>query len=210
MHRVAACPDEWETGVAEGISYVGGRAGAVRGFRVFPGQTGDGLTIMSTAMSGSLRPPVAGADPAPVAPHRSAALADASRVRLSLPSRRHGGAHEAGLDGAWWPRTPHTLTELTTLVERLELDLGVITRLSLSGTGWDSTPCHVRAGGRDVRLVWFSLRDPHTVIVGYGTEEITLLIIPAEATEESAIRAMTMAADRDNDADAAGVCGPVP
>jgi SAM-dependent methyltransferase len=161
---------------------------------------------MSTAMSGFPHPPVTGADPAPpVAPHQSADLSDASPARVSLTPGRHHEAHQGELDGAWWPRTRHVRTELNALVERLRLDLGAISRLSLSSTSWDSTPGHVRVADQDVRLVWFSLRDPRTVIVGYGAEEITLLVIPAAASAQSATRAMTMAADRHNSADPAEV-----
>jgi hypothetical protein len=140
---------------------------------VLPVQAGDRLTIMPTAMKGAPRPPFAGTKPV-VSAAPPANAADPSPVRLSLVPRRHDGA----VDGAWWPRTHQPAVELNALVECLERDLDPITRLSLCGTTWDGTPDHIRVGDRDVRLIWFALRDPHTVIVGYGADEITLLVIP--------------------------------
>jgi SAM-dependent methyltransferase len=161
---------------------------------------------MSTAISGSPGTPAADVHPAPSGtPHQTAGLPDASPVRLGLAPGRHDRARGGGLAGAWWPRTHQAATELHALVACLEFTLGVITRLSLSSTKWDRTPDHVRVGDQDVHLVWLSLRDPHTVIVGYDTEEITLLVIAPEATEESAARAMTMAADPHNSTDPAGI-----
>jgi ubiquinone/menaquinone biosynthesis C-methylase UbiE len=169
---------------------------------VLPVQAGDRLTIMPTAMRGAPRLPLAGS-PGPGAsevPPGNAAD-DASPVRLSLTPRPHDGV----LDGAWWPRTRQPATELSALVASLERNLDSITRMSLCGTTWDGTPDHVRAGDHKVRLIWFTLRDPHTVIVGYGTDEITLLVIPPEVAPLSGARAMTKAADRNNTTDPAGI-----
>jgi len=46
-----------------------------------------------------------------------------------------------------------------------------------------------------VRLIWFAYRTPHTVIVGHGGDELTLLVIPPGATETSATRAIGSASD---------------
>ena len=71
-----------------------------------------------------------------------------------------------------------------------------VSALSLTVTGWDCAPG--RLDERDVRLIWFAYRTPHTVIVGHGADEITLLVIPPEAPETAGARAMTLASDRDN------------
>jgi len=137
---------------------------------------------MATAVSGTPRPPATGTrtDPLP--------------VRLTLAPRPHGGS----LDGAWWPRTRRPATELTALVAGLASRGVVVGRLSLSVTGWDGAPGRLRLDDRDVRLIWFAYRAPHTVIVEHGADEITLLVIPPEATETAGARAMTVASDPGN------------
>jgi len=72
------------------------------------------------------------------------------------------------------------------------------TRLSLGVTAWDSTPGRLRLDDRDVRLIWFAYRAPHTVIVGHGIDELTLLVIPPGASETSAARAIGLASDPAN------------
>jgi hypothetical protein len=137
---------------------------------------------MTTALSGTPRPPATGTrtDPLP--------------RRLNLAPLPHQGP----LDGAWWPRTRHPATELNALVAGLASQGVVATRLSLGARKWDSTPGRAHLDDRDVRLIWFAYRTPHTVIVGHGADEITLLVIPPEATETSAARAIASASDPDN------------
>jgi hypothetical protein len=115
-------------------------------------------------------------------------------VRLNLAPLPHRGP----LDGAWWPRTRHPATELNALVAGLWSRGVVATRLSLGARKWDSTPGRLRLEDRDVRLVWFAYRTPHTVIVGHGADELTLLVISPQATETSAARAIALASDPDN------------
>jgi ubiquinone/menaquinone biosynthesis C-methylase UbiE len=164
---------------------------------VLPLQAGDRLTIMPTAIRGAPRLPSTSSR----SPKPPGNAADPTPVRLSLSPRPHDGV----LDGAWWPRTRQPAAELGALVASLERDLDPITRMSLSGITWDGTPDHVRVGDRKVRLIWFKLRDPHTVIVGHGADEMTLLIIPQEVAPLSGAQAMTMAADRNNTTDPAGI-----
>lgn len=155
---------------------------------------------MSTALSAVPRPPVARNHRATAAESATDAVGP-SPARLTLTPRGHDG----GLDGAWWPRTRQPAYELRALVAGLERELDPITRLSLSGTTWDSTPDTVRVDDHEVLLIWFSRRDPHTVIVGYGADEITLLIVPQDATPGSGAWAMRMACDPHNTADPAGI-----
>jgi len=140
------------------------------------------LIIMTTALSGDPRPPATSirADPLP--------------VRLELAPLPHQGP----LDGAWWPRTRHPAAELDALVAGLASRGVVATRLSLGVTAWDSTPGRLRLDDRDVRLIWFAYRTPHTVIVGHGADELTLLVIPPGITETSAARAIGLASDPAN------------
>jgi len=140
------------------------------------------LIIMTTALSGTPRPPATGTgtDPLPV------------RLKLApLPQ-------QGPLAGAWWPRTRHPAAELDALVAGLASKGVVATRLSLGVTRWDTTPGRLRLDDRDVRLIWFAYRTPHTVIVGHGADELTLLVIPPGATETSAARAIGLASDPGN------------
>ena len=116
---------------------------------------------MTTAMRCTPRPPATGT------------RADALPVRLILAPRPHVGS----LDGARWPRTRGPATVL--LVAGPASRGVAISALSLTVTGWDSAPG--RLDERDVRLIWFAYRTPHTVIVGDGADEITLLVLPPEA-----------------------------
>jgi len=112
-------------------------------------------------------------------------------ARLSLAPVPHRGP----LDGAWWPRTRHPATELTALAAGLATQGVVATRLSLSVTMWNSAPGRLRLDDRDIRLVWFAYQAPHTVGVTHGSGEMTLLVVPPEATDEAAAQAVTLAAD---------------
>jgi len=58
---------------------------------------------------------------------------------------------------------------------------------------------------RDVPLIWFVYRDPHTVIAGHGATRSPCFSSPPEADEASAARAMTMAAAPGNSAGLAGI-----
>jgi hypothetical protein len=120
------------------------------------------LIIMTTAVSGTSRPPATGTrtDPLPVRP--------------LLAPRPHDGS----LDGAWWPRTHRPATELTALVAGFASRGVVVSGLSLSVIGWDGAPGRRRLDDRDVRLIWFAYRAPHTVILGHGANQIALLVDP--------------------------------
>ncbi len=114
--------------------------------------------------------------------------------RLELAPTPHNGR----LAGAWWPRTDQPAAELTVLVTGLASRGVIATRLSLGARAWDGTPGRIRFPDRDVRLIWFSHRAPHTVIVGYGADEIALLVIPPQSTQKVASRAFRLATDSGN------------
>ena len=147
-----------------------------------PARRGVRLIIMTTALSGIPRPPGTGTrtDPLPV------------RLELAPPP------HQGPLAGAWWPRTRRPAAELSALLAGFASRGVLATRLSLGAGRWDSTPGRLRLDDRDVRLIWFAYRTPHTVIVGHGADELTLLVILPGATERSAARAIASASDPDN------------
>jgi Family of unknown function (DUF5994) len=137
---------------------------------------------MATAVSGTPRPPATGTrtDPLP--------------VRLLLARRPHDGS----LDGAWWPRPHRPATELTALVAGLASRGVVVSGLSLSVTGWDSAPGapSPRRPGCAADLV--RLPGPAHRHPGARRPEITLLVIPPEATQTAGARAMTLASVPDS------------
>jgi hypothetical protein len=121
------------------------------------------------------------------------AASPATRMEVGgLPARLTlvPGLHRGGLGGVWWPRTRCLALELHELAAGLEARGVVTTRLSLSVTAWDSTPGRLRLEDRDVRLAWVAYQAHDTVTVGHLSGEITLLVVPPEATEESASRAV--------------------
>jgi hypothetical protein len=107
-------------------------------------------------------------------------------TRLSLPPAPHPGPAA----GVWWPRTRRPAIELHGLAATLQARGVVATRLWLSVTEWDSTPGRLRLADRDVRLLWLAYQSPHTVTVWHLAGKITLVVVPPESSEESAIRAV--------------------
>jgi hypothetical protein len=144
---------------------------------------------MTTATSGILRPPAIHTRTNPLP------------LRLTLAAQPLPGSFA----GAWWPRTRRPATELGVLVAGLASRGVVVTRLSLSVTDWDSAPGRLRLDDRDVRLNWFAYLGSHTLVVGHGDHEMTLLVVAPEATETSAVRAMTFAAKPGRVVDRGGI-----
>jgi hypothetical protein len=103
------------------------------------------------------------------------------------------------LDGAWWPRSRTTVTELTDLLTALDArDLPVI-RFMLDAGGWDEHPRRIGVAGRTVRLGWFTTLDACLLIGTSGTyQRVDLLVVPPCATEATARAAMAMATGAGN------------
>jgi uncharacterized protein DUF5994 len=117
---------------------------------------------------------------------------DAVRLRLdSHPSRT------TVLDGAWWPRSTNALTEVPRLVEALAGLRGQITHVLLNGAEWDR-PHPQRAAGRgSVRFGWYTSQPAGliTVMTDFGRDRFDLLVVPPDASRQSADTALTAAAD---------------
>jgi hypothetical protein len=109
-----------------------------------------------------------------------------------------------GLDGGWWPRTRDPVIELPRLIANLNTHLGqraVITRVALNLTAWDRTPSRLAIGDRIVPVGWFRALDVDTIaLTTTARGRITLLVVPPEATAESAAAALAMAALGDSGA----------
>lgn len=118
---------------------------------------------------------------------------DAVRLRLDPhPSRT------TVLDGAWWPRSADVAAELPGLVSALAGLRGHITHVLMNVAEWDP-PHHRRAAtdNRPVRLGWYTAQPPGllTVITEFGRDRFDLLVVPPDASRESAGDALAAAAD---------------
>ena len=131
-------------------------------------------------------------NPTTAIPPNQAFLPSAPRLclRSSLPDR-------GVLDGGWWPRSRDPAVELPRLIADLNTHLGqfvAITRLALNPTAWDRTPSRVAVGDRIVPVGWFRTLDVDTITLTTTVHSrITLLVVPPEATADSAAIALAMA-----------------
>jgi hypothetical protein len=100
------------------------------------------------------------------------------------------------LDGAWWPRSRATVTELTNLIIALDGRQVPVTRIMLNTGAWDEHPRRVSVAGRTVRLGWFTTLDANLLIATTGTDQrVDLLVISPETSAAAAAAAATMATD---------------
>jgi Family of unknown function (DUF5994) len=118
---------------------------------------------------------------------------DAARLRLDPhPSRT------TVLDGAWWPRSTDVAVELPGLVEALTGLRGEITHVLMNRAEWDAPhPRRVAAGGRVVRLGWFTSQPAGliTVMTDFGNDRFDLLVVPSKTAAAPADAALAAAAD---------------
>lgn len=128
--------------------------------------------------------------------HTDAARRPPARLRMDPELCRRGM-----LDGAWWPRSRDTCTELRDLIALLSTRLGPVTRVALNSGEWTSNPRRLAASGRIVRLGWF--RDALRASVSVPTLDngrFELLVVPPHTPETQAHAAMRTAADSTNPA----------
>jgi hypothetical protein len=113
--------------------------------------------------------------------------------RLAL---RHDPPVRTILDGAWWPRSRATVTELTDLVTGLDNRQAPITRIMLNPDGWDEHPRRISIAGRTVRLGWFTTLDANLLIATTGTDHrVDLLVVAPDTPAAAAAAAATMATE---------------
>ena len=116
-------------------------------------------------------------------------------VRLRLdphPSR------STVLDGAWWPRSTDAVAELPGLVQALPGSRGAITHALMNSAEWDLPhPRRAGTGIRAVRLGWFTSQPAGllTLVTDFGNGRFDLLVVPPDATRESAEAALDAAVD---------------
>ncbi|MFG1923198.1 DUF5994 family protein [Cryptosporangium sp. NPDC048952] len=116
---------------------------------------------------------------------------DDGRIRLVLSEQRAG---DCVLDGAWWPRTRNPLVEFPLLMAEVIAVIGEVERMSLSGSGWLTTPRAVPFDRHRVDVCWFSPNDPHEVeVLAKNDLVLDLLLIPPAAAPIAALAAMAAA-----------------
>lgn len=119
-------------------------------------------------------------------------------LRLTLsPDVTRGRLH-----GGWWPRTRDLHTELTDLAAGLPPALGQVVRAVYSPADWDGPPREVATDGDPIKLGVLAGHGDHLVILTTTTRNLTLLVVPADLSEDHARQAMHLAASPENQASA--------
>jgi hypothetical protein len=114
------------------------------------------------------------------------------------------------LDGAWWPRSGATVTELTNLIIALDGRQVPVTQIMLNPDAWDEHPRRISVAGRTVRLGWFITLDANLLIATTRTDRrVDLLVVPPTASPASAAAATTMATNGDPTLRAAAITAAV-
>jgi hypothetical protein len=117
----------------------------------------------------------------------------------------------AQLDGGWWPRTTDLTTELPALVAAMGDRRGAVSHVLLNAANWDMPhPARMSAGGRSLRLGWFTSQPAclMTMICEFGEDRFDVLIVPTDTSPASATTAMTAAGDGNNTCSAEALLTP--
>lgn len=125
--------------------------------------------------------------------NKSIAPDEGIRLRLGPP-----GSRSAVLDGAWWPRSTDAIAELPALVHALAGNRGEITHVLLNSNEWDLPhPQRAFAGRGAPRLGWYTAQPAGliTIISDFGRDRFDLLVVPPDASRESADSASAAAVD---------------
>jgi hypothetical protein len=128
-----------------------------------------------------------------------------SRLRLKPRSNIATGY----VDGGWWPESHDLQTELPGLVGLLADRLGSVERVSYHLGDWEDGPQKIRVDGRVVRLSGFRWQTAGTVDVLGPRNQLTLLVVPPEATSQAAQHVLDTAGGQDNADSVASLLGPV-
>ncbi len=110
------------------------------------------------------------------------------------------GSRDTLLDGGWWPRSTDPVAELPGLVLAIDALRGEVTRLVLSGDGWDEHPRRLGVAGRVLRLGYFTSQSTFllTALCGDNGDRVDLLVVPADTDTGTADAAMVLAATASN------------
>jgi Family of unknown function (DUF5994) len=102
------------------------------------------------------------------------------------------------VDGAWWPGSRDLASEVRALIESLPEALGRVERVSYNLATWGVTARILHIDGAAVHLAGYRSQNADTVDVLGRDHRVTLLVVPPEATEDAAHRALAAAASAGN------------
>lgn len=116
-------------------------------------------------------------------------------VRLSLAP---AGRRAQGNFGAWWPRSRDAAAELPGLIAGLATPTRRVSRVAVQADAFANIPHQLTVNGRRVRVAWFRSLNPLTVLLTMaGDPDLTLLVIPADASPAAGDAALELAAKAD-------------
>lgn len=100
------------------------------------------------------------------------------------------------VDGSWWPRTRDPAVELPALIAAVTDRLGMVDRIALNASAWDTRPQQITTVGEHVvRLGWSGAGDAHTIrVIGCDSSHLDLLVIPPDTATTLALTCLTIGA----------------
>ncbi|MEU8517844.1 DUF5994 family protein [Kitasatospora sp. NPDC048722] len=119
---------------------------------------------------------------------RQAAKPGAVVLRLETTQSREGV-----LDGAWWPRSRDVGAELPGLVRALTEHLGPVASVGLDVDAWDDAPARLVVDGRSVHIDRYPVGDDTVIVTRGDRDHFSLLVVPPQASRETALAAMARA-----------------
>ncbi|MFF3069454.1 DUF5994 family protein [Kitasatospora sp. NPDC057904] len=119
---------------------------------------------------------------------RQAAKPGTVVLRLETTQSREGV-----LDGAWWPRSRDVGAELPGLVRALTEHLGPVASVGLDVDAWDDVPARLVVDGRSVHIDRYPVGDDTVIVTRGDRDHFSLLVVPPQASRETALAAMARA-----------------
>ncbi|MEV4315499.1 DUF5994 family protein [Actinocrispum sp. NPDC049592] len=112
------------------------------------------------------------------------------RLTLKPPS-----SPEGAIDGGWWPRSMDPMAEFPAMIAGVTKQVGPVSRVAYNMDAWGDAPRRMVIDGEVVHLDGVSSVDPRTVFVsGFGWQCMTLLVVPPDASDNTAQAALVSAA----------------
>ncbi len=102
------------------------------------------------------------------------------------------------VDGGWWPRSHDLAAELPRLLAVLTVRLGCIERVGYHLDERDLAQRRINCGGGLVRLDGYRSQPANTVDVLAVGQRLTLLVVPSEASAQTAHAVLMAAGHRGN------------